>query len=105
MSDKQQFKLGILAWWLPLLAGVLITLITAQAFHHQNEMDLKAYANTLADKTEDLIQKRFQAFEDGLRATSGAIVAAGVEDLSQQQFENYINSRNVKQEYPGAMLH
>lgn len=71
MINKQLFKLGLLTWWLPLLAGVLITFIAAQALNHQNNMDINTYTNHLADSVEDSIVKRFKAFENGLRASRG----------------------------------
>lgn len=103
MINKQFFKLGMFTWWLPLLAGLLITFIAAQALHHQNSMDINTYTNHLADSVENSIIKRFKAFENGLRAGRGAVAAVGVNTITQQQFANYINSRNIKQEYPGAM--
>jgi PAS domain S-box-containing protein len=96
-------KIGFTNCWLPLLAGILITLAVSWGLNYQNEYEIKVYTNNLVNNTESLIEQRFQVYEYGLRGARGAIIAAGVDDITRKQFENYSNSRNIDQEFPGAL--
>lgn len=103
MNYKKLDKLGIILWLAPMLLGGFITLGVALFAHFQNEHTLQVYSSTLADKTEALIEERFQQFEYGLRATRGAIIAAGVNDITRKQFERYSSSRDIETAFPGAL--
>ncbi|HCE2133708.1 TPA: CHASE domain-containing protein [Vibrio parahaemolyticus] len=89
--------------WLPLLAGSLLTLLVAVLLHVQNQADDKAHINILATQAESLIQERFELYEYGLRAARGAIVTTGPEFITRKQFENYIGTRDIPREFPGAL--
>ncbi|MDV7103615.1 CHASE domain-containing protein [Vibrio sp. TH_r3] len=103
MKIQQHFKKRYLSYWLPLLVGIVTTLLVAWVLHFQNEYQIKLYTNNLANNTEKLIAERFQHFEYGLRGARGTIVAVGTENVTRKQFENYIYSRNIEQEFPGAI--
>ena len=103
MHYKNVLKPDAFTCWPPLLAGVLITFLTAWALNYQNEYQVRNYTNGLADKAETLIEQRFQHFEYGLRGARGAIAAVGVNNINRKQFERYSNSRDVAYEFPGAL--
>lgn len=103
MNDKKLQKIGVTIYMIPLLVGVIITLSVAWILNYQNEYELKIYTSNLVSKTENLIEQRFEHFEFGLSGTRGAIVAAGVNEMTRKQFENYINSRDLEYEFPGAL--
>ncbi|WP_052706187.1 CHASE domain-containing protein [Vibrio galatheae] len=88
--------------WSPLISGLLITACTVWMLNAQNQLKSHAYATDLATKAEQSILKRFQLYEYGLRGLRGAVITAGIEKINRQQFERYINSRNIELEFPGA---
>ncbi|WP_413282866.1 CHASE domain-containing protein [Vibrio sp. MA40-2] len=103
MIIKKHAKKNRFNYWPAMLIGLVCTLLVAWVLNFQNEYQIKLYTNTLADNTEKLIAERFQHFEYGLRGARGTIVAVGTENVTRKQFENYIYSRNIEQEFPGAI--
>lgn len=67
----------------------------------QNEIYRDRFAE-LATDYQELIAERFRLYEYGLRGTRGAMVTALPQLLSRRQFEAYIASRNLAEEFPGA---
>ncbi|MDO6593567.1 CHASE domain-containing protein [Neptuniibacter sp. 1_MG-2023] len=100
-TKLNRYGFSTLRW--PLVIGLLTTMIIAWMLDYQNKHDIKAYTNGLADKTENLIKERFQLFEYGLRGARGAIATAGVNEVTRKQFERYVNSRDIDNEFPGAL--
>ncbi|MDW6005280.1 CHASE domain-containing protein [Vibrio mangrovi] len=96
-------KVYSLIWWSPLFLGILLTTLISIVFHYQNQHDDKLHIQSLANKSEALIEAHFRRFEYGLRGTRGAIIAAGVNDITRDKFESYINSRELQTEFPGAL--
>lgn len=103
MNMKHIKKIGFLTCWLPLLIGVCITLATAWLVDYRNNYEINLYTNNLADKTESLIEQRFQHFQYGLRGARGSIVTAGVNNITRKKFEAYSGTRDVSSEFPGAL--
>ena len=103
MTIQNSKKMVFLTCWLPLLIGVFITLVVAWIVDYKNNYDIKVYTNNLADKTESLIEQRFQHFQYGLRGARGAIVTAGIDNITRKQFEKYSGTRDVESEFPGAL--
>ncbi|MCT8986583.1 CHASE domain-containing protein [Shewanella phaeophyticola] len=103
MTIKNIKKIGFLACWLPLLVGVFSTLVVAWIVDYKNNYEVNLYTNNLANKTESLIEQRFQHFQYGLRGARGAIVTAGVDEITRKQFEQYSGTRDVEDEFPGAL--
>ncbi|HAS6211660.1 CHASE domain-containing protein [Vibrio parahaemolyticus] len=96
-------KLSSVLVWLPLVAGALLTTLVALLLNFQNREDDKANIKQLATQAESFIQERFSLYEYGLRGARGAIVTAGPEFITRKQFENYIGSRDIPREFPGAL--
>lgn len=103
MNVKNIDKVDALSYWLPLLLGILFTLVVAGMLNYQNEHEVKSYKYNLANKIEDTIKKNFQHFEYGLRGVRGAMSAVGIDDITRGQFESYSHSRNINKEFPGAL--
>ncbi|MBY7899172.1 CHASE domain-containing protein [Vibrio fluvialis] len=89
--------------WLPLCVGALLTAIIALLLHYQNQQNDKAHIALLATQAESLILDRFNLYEYGLRGARGAIATAGPESITRKQFENYISTRDISREFPGAL--
>lgn len=89
--------------WFPLLAGSLLTALVSVLLHVQNQEEDKAHIKLLATQAESLIQERFGLYEYGLRGARGAIVTTGTEFITRKQFENYIGTRDIPHEFPGAL--
>ncbi len=96
-------KLSSFLVWLPLVAGSLLTTLIALLLNFQNQEDDKAHIKQLATQAESFIQERFSLYEYGLRGARGAIITAGPEFITRKQFENYIGSRDIPREFPGAL--
>jgi PAS domain S-box-containing protein len=103
MTAKNSKNIGLFTYWLPLLAGGLLTFIVAWAANYSNEHDVNLYTASLANKTENLIQSRFQFYEYGLVGTRAAIITVGINNINREQFKKYIDSRNISIEFPGAL--
>jgi len=57
------------------------------------------------DSVNDLIDRlkgRLNLYERGLRGTRGAIIAMGADSITREQFLDYIDSRDMAKEFPGA---
>ncbi|MGM6109065.1 CHASE domain-containing protein [Vibrio parahaemolyticus] len=89
--------------WLPLCAGLLLTAIIALLMHFQNKEDDKAHITSLTEQAESLILERFGLYEYGLRGARGAIATVGSESITRKQFEDYIGTRDIPKEFPGAL--
>jgi PAS domain S-box-containing protein len=92
-----------LSIWLPLCAGTLLTALIAILLHSQNQEDDKAHIELLMTQAESIIQERFALYEYGLRGARGSVVTAGPDKITRKQFENYIGTRDITREFPGAL--
>lgn len=103
MNIKRIKRIHTFSNWIPLLLGIFITSAAAWGLKQNNVYEIQVYLQNLADKTENIIQQNFQHFEYGLRGVRGAMSAVGVENINREQFEHYNNSRNIDQEFSGAL--
>ncbi|MCB5160693.1 CHASE domain-containing protein [Marinomonas algarum] len=103
MNNKQLERSSVFLWLIPLVFGTAMTISIAILAHYQNENQFNTDINAQMDKTESLIETRFKLYEHGLRAVRGAIITAGVNDITHEQFEKYSKSRDIRFEFPGAL--
>lgn len=89
--------------WFPLVMGLFITFTVTFLVHLQNQHELRVYTQELVSDAKEFISERFESYEYGLAAARGAILATGADKINRKQFEQYINSRNLKTEFPGAL--
>lgn len=89
--------------WLPLLIGLLLTVIVCVIAIDSNEQAIREYLVELADEAESSINTEFEHFQYGLRGARGVFVTAGADNVDRQMFEDYIASRDLNYEFPGAL--
>ncbi len=79
-----------------LAAGVGQRLSQAQ----QTQLEQRLVAAT--DTVLDSLQERIRTYEFGLRGARGAVITTGPELISRERFRNYMKSRDLEREFPGA---
>ncbi|QYJ77460.1 CHASE domain-containing protein [Shewanella acanthi] len=96
-------RINTIVWWAPLLIGLFLTTCFASLLHYQNQIDNAAHVRSLANEAEQMIIQRFELFQYGLRGARGAVIAAGVNQITRGQFEDYMDSRDIDSEFSGAL--
>lgn len=89
--------------WLPLLIGGLLTTLIAILLHAQNRQEDKVHIASIAQQAETLISEHFARYEYGLRGARGAVIAVEPNNITRNQFEQYIGTRDIPKEFPGAL--
>lgn len=88
------------------LAVIIAALICAGAVAlYQQTRQTAVYAAEFEDLTEEfesIIAQRLRLYEYGLRGARGAVMTAWPERISRRQFEQYVATRDLAQEFPGA---
>jgi len=98
-SPQRIALLALLAW----LAGLMVSASLAWWAHNAN---LRLYADRLAllsDEVAGLVGQRFSLYEYGLRGARGAVVAAGGAEVTRDAFADYMATRDMAREFPGAL--
>ena len=99
MSERRRRWLIVL---LVALLGVVVTLLVVwndvrraqSALHEQFTADVTVIENEITDA--------FTLYQYGLRGARGAVIVAGVDDITAEQFKTYSASRDIETEFPGA---
>lgn len=88
------------------LAGLLIGIVlavAAVAWQYQANQDTIAIrSQALAQEVASQVQSRMRSYEYGLRGARGALVTAGVNRVSREDFRRYGLTRDIAREFPGA---
>jgi len=84
------------------LVGVALTAAVAGWLHRQNEALLADRLQSATQEIAQRIEERLSLYEFGLRGARGAVLAAGGEAITRQQFRTYVSSREMAAEFPGA---
>jgi two-component system, sensor histidine kinase and response regulator len=84
------------------LLGLAAAGVFAKRQHDYNAQVIARDSDRRADQAASDLQRRFQAYEDGLRGARDAVIAAGGAAISQESFRRYAQSRDLKDEFPGA---
>ncbi|WP_345871013.1 CHASE domain-containing protein [Shewanella algae] len=103
MNADKASQLSPFTWWLPVVIGIVITVVTMIISHFDNQDKIRNYTELMASNAAASISERFHSFEYGLKGARGAIVAVGIENLTRAKFVDYINSRDLEQEFVGAL--
>lgn len=88
--------------WLVWLAGLVSSALLAWWTHIANQ---RLYAETLAvisGEVAELVSQRFGLYEYGLHGARGAVVAAGGVAVTRNVFAEYMATRDLAREFPGA---
>jgi len=91
------------AWALAvLLGGCVLAFATTLTLQRQQEAQTERRFADLAEQTLGQVQARMRSYEYGLRGARGAALAAGLDQLSREGFREYMRSRDLAREFPGA---
>ncbi|HMX12031.1 MAG TPA: CHASE domain-containing protein, partial [Burkholderiaceae bacterium] len=85
-----------------LLAGLVLAGGAAHEQQRLNGLQLREELDGLVRRSADQLVERVRRYEDGLRGARGAILAAGAEQVTREQFLAYHASRDIDAEFPGA---
>ncbi len=85
-----------------LLLGLLLAAYVISDMRADNERQRHARLHELALQTSTFLRDRFRIYEYGLGGTRGAMAVAGASHLTRRQFHEYIASRDLPKEFPGA---
>lgn len=96
LPDRLRYALAMLA-----AASTLAVAVVAWQYQ-ENQSIVADRADALARDVAGRVEARMRTYEYGLRGARGAIVAAGVDRVSRQDFERYALTRDIKREFPGA---
>lgn len=93
-------------WAYATLVGVLgASLCIAMGFHLQRNAEATealAFEHLLDRRTADL-QHTVNEYKQNLQNTASLITAFGQDELTPERFRNYVNSLNLRKEFPGAL--
>jgi PAS domain S-box-containing protein len=88
---------------LPLwLLGLLLSALAGGLVQRHNDAALDARLRLLVDEKVGFVQAQFLRYENGVRGTLGAVLAAGGSAVTRGQFEAYSKARDMAREFPGA---
>ncbi len=92
-----------------MLAGLVFALGMALTFcglyplrqHHVGERETQF--DFLVHRATDQLSNRLLAYEAGLRGIRGLAIGSGADQLTRRKFHEYMASRNMLTEFPGAL--
>ncbi len=90
---------------LALAVGIAALICGGAVGLYQQSRQNAAYAaefEDLAEEFETTVAERLRRYEYGLRGARGAVMTAWPERISRRQFEQYVATRDLGQEFPGA---
>jgi signal transduction histidine kinase/CHASE1-domain containing sensor protein/DNA-binding response OmpR family regulator len=93
----------LIAWaTVALVITLLLSFFLAWQVKHTNQSDAEKRAAEQARELADLIIERVKIYAYGLRGARGHLMTLGENNLSRKQFFNYIQTRDLEKEFPGA---
>jgi PAS domain S-box-containing protein len=84
------------------LVGLLVAASVANYVAQEQQAEASKRLNNLVQRASTKLVQRLQVYEYGLRGARGAVIAAGIDTLSRDAFKSYIETRDLRQEFPGA---
>ena len=84
------------------LVGSLLTASCYFASEYYYQSKAQEKAGFLLDQAVELVKIRFEKYEYGLLSTRGAMVIAGTNSISRNNFKRYVSSLNLENSFPGA---
>jgi|GEM_PF-1200148 len=82
--------------------GVVISSLSSWYVYQQNQTRVQSYIESLSVEIEELVKKRFEHYEYGLKSVKGLVFGSGIANLNRATFKSYIESSNLPVEFPGA---
>lgn len=99
MSEARRRWLIVL---LVALLGVGVTLLAVWGELRRAQSALQEQFTVDVTLIENEITDAFALYQYGLRGARGAVLVAGVDDITKEQFATYSASRDIATEFPGA---
>lgn len=93
---------GLLSPGLVLALLLTLTVLASWLVQLGNKRSIAVAAETAAEDAADTVSRRLALYEQGLNAIRGAVVAAGVDGLTDRQFEQFASSLKIETDFPGA---
>ncbi|WP_187804798.1 CHASE domain-containing protein [Aquipseudomonas alcaligenes] len=85
-----------------LLLGLGASLLGAWLLSQHNQREAQAAVVLAAEAAADTVVKRLELYQYGLRGARGAILTAGEERITREDFHRYSKTRDIEVEFPGA---
>jgi len=85
-----------------LLGGCVLAWAGTVALQHRQATEAQTHFTELSQQALGQVQDRLRSYEYGLRGARGAALAAGLDRLSRESFQEYMRSRDLEREFPGA---
>jgi PAS domain S-box-containing protein len=88
-----------------LMTFVLTALLAVAATVWQtqrNQAEAEQRFEALSQRSAEQVLAQMRRYEFGLRGARGAMLGAGVDDLTRRRFSDYSASRDIRLEFPGA---
>ena len=98
-SKRSPGAVGLVLVLLSLIAALIAGLMAQQA----NERIVATRFQELVESKSSALMRHMEVYHHGLRGIRGSVVTAGVDQYNLRYFRRYIASRNLKQEFPGAL--
>ncbi|WP_197026558.1 response regulator [Hylemonella gracilis] len=94
---------GPLLWSCAVFAtGCIAAALTWFALSAAQEAETASRFDTMALRVVNQLEQRLTLYQYGLRGTRGAVLAAGVNQISRASFIRYSQSRDIAREFPGS---
>lgn len=94
---------GPLLWSSAVFAtGCVAAALTWFMLTAAQETETASRFDALTQRVVDQIKQRLTLYQYGLRGTRGALISAGLNQMSRAAFVRYSQSRDIAQEFPGS---
>lgn len=84
------------------IVGLVLSIGASIYLEKKQEAEAHERFAELADRTTELVGRRLQLFEYGLRGMRGAVVTMGQESVSRERVLIYSQTREQNREFPGS---
>lgn len=99
LSKRSPSATGLILILLSLVAALTAGLMAQRS----NERIAATRFQELVESKSSALMRHMEVYHHGLRGMRGSVVTAGVDQYNFRYFKRYIASRNLKQEFPGAL--
>jgi CHASE1-domain containing sensor protein len=100
-KSRHMRRVRFLAWGL-FVMGVALSLAASLWQRRVNTRFRDERLSARAENAAELVVARLHTYEYGLRGARGLVIAAGANGLTREIFGDYMRSRDLKREFPGA---
>ena len=82
--------------------GLTLSALGAWLLTQANETRINRAVDHIEQTTVSAVIERIKLYQYGLRGARGAVLVAGADQLTLEQFKRYTQSRDIASEFPGA---